>query len=118
MKPEVAQNGRIAGTRITVWDVVHYLEHGRSLEYIAGVLPLSMDELKSAVGFIESNREYVYRVHEQIEERNRRGNPPEIQAKLVESEKRMKQWLENRKVLHAAFAQYTDADGQSPEDHA
>ena len=31
-------NNRIAGTRITVWDITYYLEKGRSPQYIAEVL--------------------------------------------------------------------------------
>jgi uncharacterized protein (DUF433 family) len=78
-------NNRIAGTRITVWDVLHYLENGRSPEYIAGILPITVEQVHGMIRYIEEHKEEVMAVHRQIEERIARGNPPEIQAKLVES---------------------------------
>lgn len=95
-KPEVSATGRIVGTRITVWDVYQYIERGRNLEYIAGLLPLSLGELEAAVEFIEANRDYVVRVHREIEERIRRGNPPEIERKVEQTKRRMEQWLRER----------------------
>ena len=46
-------SNRIAGTRITVWDVVYYLEKRRSLEEIAGILSLSDEQLREARGLLE-----------------------------------------------------------------
>jgi uncharacterized protein (DUF433 family) len=78
-------NNRIAGTRITVWDIVYYLENGRDPEYIAEILPVTVEQVQAAVRYIEEHKEEVMAVHRQIEERNARGNPPEIEAKLAES---------------------------------
>lgn len=90
-------NNRIAGTRITVWDVLHYLEYGRSPEYIAGILPITVEQVRATMRYIEENKEYVMAVHRQIEERIARGNPPEIEAKLVESRAKMRAWLEEHR---------------------
>ena len=76
---------RLAGTRITVYDVVHYLEHGRSPTYIAAVLSLSTAEVRAVMQYIEEHKEEVMAVHRQIEERIARGNPPEIEARLATS---------------------------------
>jgi uncharacterized protein (DUF433 family) len=75
----------IAGTRITVWDITYYLERDRSPEYIAEVLPVTVDQVRAAIRFIEEHKDEVMAVHRQIEARHARGNPPEIEAKLAES---------------------------------
>jgi uncharacterized protein (DUF433 family) len=89
-------NNRIAGTRITVWDITYYLEKGRSPEYIAEVLPVTVEQVRAAIGYIEAHKEEVMAVHRRIEERHARGNPPEIEAKLAESRAKMRAWLEER----------------------
>ncbi len=78
-------NNRIAGTRITVWDITYYLEKGRSAEYIAEVLPITVEQVRAAMKYIDEHKEEVWTVHRQIEERHARGNPPEIEAKAAES---------------------------------
>jgi uncharacterized protein (DUF433 family) len=83
-------NNRIAGTRITVWDVYHYLEGGDwTHEQIAEVLRLSPEQIEAAVRYIEEHKAEVLEVHRQIEERIARGNPPEIEAMLRESHARL-----------------------------
>ncbi|REJ80307.1 MAG: DUF433 domain-containing protein [Planctomycetota bacterium] len=91
------ENDRIDGTRITVWDVFLYLEDGLSPEQIADVLPLSVSQVQAAIEFIDRNREYVLGGHRKIEERNARGNPPEIEEKLVKSRARMEAWRDEHR---------------------
>jgi uncharacterized protein (DUF433 family) len=93
---DIIVNNRIAGTRITVWDVLHYLEYGRSPEYIAGILPITIEQVQATIQYIEVHKEEVMAVHRQIEERIARGNPPEIEAKLGETRARMQAWLKER----------------------
>lgn len=94
-------NDRIDGTRITVWDVFLYLDEGWPAEQIANVLPLTCEQVRTAIEFIEQNCDYVVEGHRKIEERNARGNPPEIQEKLVQSRSRMRAWLEQRRKVRA-----------------
>ena len=47
----------IAGTRITLYDVMDYWVAGRSVEVILTWLPLTEAELQVALDYIESNRE-------------------------------------------------------------
>jgi len=89
-------NNRIEGTRITVWDVLHYLENGRSVAEICRWLPITKEQVAAAIEYINDNREYVMDVHRRIEERNARGNPPEIEEKLAGTRRRMQQWLRER----------------------
>jgi uncharacterized protein (DUF433 family) len=91
-------DNRIAGTRITVWTITHYLEGGDwTLEQIADVLNLSLEQVQAAVDYIEANAEEVWKVHRQIEERNARGNPPEIEKMLEESHARILAWIDESK---------------------
>src|SRR5262245_5955851 len=94
-------NNRIAGTRITVWDIVYYLERGRSAQEIAQILPLSAEQVQAAVRYIEEHKEEVMEGHRRIEARVARGNPPEVEAELNEAHARLMAWLEQRRLARA-----------------
>lgn len=87
---------RIAGTRITVWDVLHHLENDWPRDEIAEVLGLSGQQLEAAVDYIQTHHAEVIKVHQQIDERNARGNPPNVQAKIAAARARRLEWLEQR----------------------
>src|SRR6266508_151760 len=72
----------IAGTRITVYDVMDYHRQGWHHTLIAATLRLSSAQVLEAIRYIEEHREEVTANYQQILERCARGNPPEIQAKL------------------------------------
>jgi uncharacterized protein (DUF433 family) len=86
-------NNRIAGTRITVWDVLHYLETGWSRPEIAATLRLSEAQVDAVARYVEEHKEELMVVHRQIEARKARGNPPEITAKLAQSRTKLQAWL-------------------------
>ena len=86
-------NNRIAGTRITVWDVLHYLETGWSCPEIAATLHLSEAQVEAVAQHIEEHKEELLVVHRQIEARKARGNPPAITAKLAKSRTQLQAWL-------------------------
>ena len=92
----IDSTGRILGSRSTVYEVLHYLEYGRSAEQIAGYANLSLEQVNAAIRYIDANRAAVMAVHRRIEERIARGNPPEILVKLEDTRKRMQLWLEER----------------------
>jgi uncharacterized protein (DUF433 family) len=79
--PVVITNNRIDGLRITIYDVLHYLEAGRSAEEIADILPLTREQIDAVIGYIDEHREEVMATHRRIEDRIARGNPPEIEAR-------------------------------------
>ena len=58
---------RIAGTRITIWDVLHYLEAGWSRPDIAATLHLTEVQVAAAARYIEEHRDEVMVVHRQNE---------------------------------------------------
>jgi uncharacterized protein (DUF433 family) len=89
---------RVAGSRITVWDVFLYLDAGWSAERIANELRLTCDQVQAAIDYIAENREEVEAGHRKIEARNARGNPPEIEEKRKQSRAKMQAWLEQRRA--------------------
>jgi uncharacterized protein (DUF433 family) len=91
-------NDRIVGTRITVWDVYLYVEAGCPVDEIAQELRISTDQVRDAIEFISRNRDYVAAGHQKIEDRNARGNPPEVEAQREKSAEKMRAWLEQRRA--------------------
>ena len=86
---------RIAGTRITIWDVLHYLEAGWSRSDIAATLHLTEAQVAAAIRYIEAHCDEVMVVHRHIEHRKARGNPPDILAKAAKSRAKLQEWLKH-----------------------
>ena len=93
-------HNRIAGTRITIWDVLHYLEAGWSRLEIAATLHLAETQVAAAARYIEDHRDEVMVVHRQIEDRKARGNPPDIVAKAAKSRAKVQEWLTHHHETH------------------
>lgn len=73
----------IAGTRITVFDVMDYLKHGWHRDRIAAMFRLSSRDVQAAIDYIESHREDVEAEYQGILERHRSYRyPPDVQAKV------------------------------------
>lgn len=82
-------NHRIDGLRVTIFDVLHYLEAGRSAEEIADILPLTAEQVAAAIHTIDENREEVMATQRTIEAHIACGNPPEIEARARAGRARM-----------------------------
>src|SRR5262249_31183709 len=73
----------IAGTRITVFDVMDYLKHGWHRDRIAALFRLSSRDVQAAINYIEEHREQVETDYRRILERHRMyRHPPDVQAKV------------------------------------
>ncbi len=72
----------IAGTRITVYDILDYQQMGWHHTAIAGTLRLSSAQVLAALKYIEDHKEAVMEEYQKILARCACGNPPEVQAKL------------------------------------
>jgi uncharacterized protein (DUF433 family) len=74
----------IAGTRITVYDVMDYYKHGWSSDQIAEVFPrVSSNEVQAAIDYIEAHKVEVLTEYQKILDRHHNYNyPPEVQVKL------------------------------------
>jgi uncharacterized protein (DUF433 family) len=85
IEAKIIDRGRgpeIAGTRITVYDILDYYKNGWHRDMIADNFDLSSREVEVAIRYIEEHREEVMADYEKILARHARGNPPELQAKL------------------------------------
>lgn len=81
----IIERGRgpeIAGTRITVYDILDYERIGWPPERTADWLKVTVEEVEAARFYIERHRAELMPEYEKMLERDRRGNPPELQAKL------------------------------------
>ena len=76
----------IAGTRITVYDVMEYLTEGWQTEEIAGLFRVSPPDIKAALDYIDEHRDEVEAEYRRIVKRHRDYRyPPEVQAKVDQS---------------------------------
>jgi uncharacterized protein (DUF433 family) len=85
MSSPIIDRGRgpeIAGTRITVYDVLDYARAGHHHAFIASVLGLSSAQVLAALEYIETHKEEVMADYQKILDRIARGHPPEVQARL------------------------------------
>jgi uncharacterized protein (DUF433 family) len=93
MDAKIIDRGRgpeIAGTRITVYDVMDYLKEGWRYDQIAGLFRLPPDDIQAAIQYIEDHKEEVLNVYHQILARHRNAQyTPEVQAKLVRSREKL-----------------------------
>jgi uncharacterized protein (DUF433 family) len=109
LEAKIIKTGRgpeIAGTRITVYDVIEYYKTGWHRDMIAGILSLSSREVEAAIRYIEEHRDEVMASYEKNMERIRRGNPPELQAKLDAAHER----------LQARLRELREAKGREGQD--
>lgn len=79
----------IDGTRITVYNVLDYSRHGHHHTYIAAVLGISSAEVLAAIKYIEEHHDEVMAEYQEILGRAKRGNPPEVRAKLKQSRRKL-----------------------------
>src|SRR3712207_3963990 len=100
MHAAIIDRGRgpqIAGTRITVYDIMDYLRMDWHHTAIALWLRLSSYQVLAAIEYIEKHREEVEAEYKRILEREARGNPPEIEAKLAGSRAKLQALLAERR---------------------
>ena len=75
----------LAHIRITVFDVLPYLQAGHHATYIASVFGLSTREVEALADYIRQHEAEVLDMNRRIEERIARGNPPEVEARRQQS---------------------------------
>ncbi|HEV3022864.1 MAG TPA: DUF433 domain-containing protein [Pirellulales bacterium] len=85
MHAAIIDRGRgpeIAGTRITVYDIMDCYSEGWHHAAIATTLRLSSRQVIAALEYIESHKEEVEIEFRRMLESDARGNPPDLQMKL------------------------------------
>ena len=85
----------IVGTRITVYDVLDYHQHGWHRDRIAALFRLSSRDIQAAIDYIEAHEADVMADYNRILQRHRNYRyPPDVQAKIEESGKRARTRIE------------------------
>ena len=90
---KVGRTPRIAGSRITVYDVLDYHKTGWHRDEIAALFDLSSRQVEAAIQYIEDHRDDVMAEYQDILARHARGNPPELQPKLEAAHERLQDLL-------------------------
>ena len=103
----------VAGTRITVYDLLPYFLDAAATEaYICRLYELSPEQVAAARAYVLNNLESILAEHLKIEARMATGNPPEVieQAKKTHAAfLSFKQWLAQRDKTAAAGAMAVSA---------
>jgi uncharacterized protein (DUF433 family) len=94
---DVGRGPQIAGTRLTVYDIMDYLRMDWHHTAIAAELRISSDQVLAAMKYIEEHRAEVEAEYQKLLERDAQGNPPEIRAKLEASHAKLQALLEKRR---------------------
>src|SRR5687767_10717523 len=81
----------IAGSRITVYDVLAETQAGGTPEELACWYQLEVAQIRLALDYIEEHREQVLRDDEAIRARHARGNSPEVRERLKQSRARLEE---------------------------
>ncbi len=100
MEAKIIDRGRgpeIAGFRITVYDFLDYHKEGWHPSDIARLFRLTTEQIEIAIEYIEQHKVEVMEVYTRILERDARGNPPELQAKLDAGHERLLAMVEVRR---------------------
>jgi uncharacterized protein (DUF433 family) len=103
----------IIGTRITVYDIMDYLEMGWHHTTIAARLRLSSDQVIAAIEYIKGHEAEVRAEYQKMLERDARGNPPELQAKLDAIRAKYAPLFEELKRKHEAKKRHAQDNGRS-----
>jgi uncharacterized protein (DUF433 family) len=81
----MSSNEAIIDTRITVYDVLDYVLEGWDPARIAMFFRIGSRQVAAAIDHIRENKLQVLTEYIQMLEREARGNPPELQARLAAS---------------------------------
>lgn len=106
-QPMIIDRGRgpeIAGTRITVYDVMDYYKHGWPPSIIAALFEVMPEQVEAAIAYINEHQDEVVPEYQKMLERDAKGNPPEVQAKLEASRGRVTEYLRQRERMKSQEA--------------
>ena len=90
----------IAGTRITVFDIVDYLDEGWHPTAIASFFRISSREVDAAIRYIEEHQVDVRAEYERILSRSAQGNPPELQSRLDAGHEKFLERVQERTYIN------------------
>ena len=117
MGTQIIDRGRgpeIEGTRITVYDVMDYLQEGWRYDQIAGLFRLPPDDIQAAIQYVEDHKEAVMTAYRQILARHRNVQyPPEVQVKLAQNRQKLRAKLAEIQARQSAEIRHASDHGGS-----
>jgi uncharacterized protein (DUF433 family) len=117
MGAQIINRGRgpeIEGTRITVYDMMDYLQEGWRYDQIAGLFRLPPDDIQAAIAYIEAHKEEVMTVYRQILARHQNVQyAPEVEAKLARNRQKLQAKLAEIRARQQAESGHADTHGGS-----
>lgn len=117
MDTPIINRGRgpeIAGTRITVYDVLDYLQAGWRYDQIAGLFRRPPNDIEAAIQYIEDHKEEVMTTYQQILARHRHVQySPEVEAKLARNRQKVQAKLAEIQARHQAESVHGSDHGGS-----
>lgn len=119
MAAEIHDRGRgpeIKGTRITVFDVMEYHCRGRDRTFISTLLRLTSEELDVAIRYIESHRDELMPVYQDMLDFAAQGNPPHVRARLERSGEKLRAF--KRQLEHRASVRQVGTQPGGPDARA
>jgi len=97
----------IHGTRLTVYHIMDFYFAGYTAEAMADFYKLPVGDVQAAIDYIDDHMRELMPHYRQMLERDRRGNPPHIEAILTKSHEklmRLKHDLERKQAREAGDA--------------
>jgi uncharacterized protein (DUF433 family) len=107
---DIGRGPQIEGSRLTVFDVLDYLQADWHPTQIALLFRVSTRQIDAAVRYIDEHRDEEMEQYNRILARSAQGNPPELQAKLDESHEHFQAMARQRR---AAKEKGSDHEGHS-----
>jgi uncharacterized protein (DUF433 family) len=108
---KVGRTPRIAGSRISVYDVLDYHKTGLHRDEIAALFDLSSRQVEAAIRYIDEHRDEVMAEYQKILARHAQGNPPELQAKIDAGHKRFLAMVQAQRVAKSQEARSAGNSG-------
>ena len=99
MHVSVNEHGQIAGTRITVYDVLDYHQAGHHPTFIAATLSLCSEQVAAALRFIEDHRPQVLAEYKKMLKRDKKGNSSILEDKIADSHKKLQKLIRSKKNI-------------------
>jgi uncharacterized protein (DUF433 family) len=88
---------QIASSRITIYDIMDYRKEGWEPRRIAEWFHLKEEEVLAAFRYIDDHKEESEATYQEILERNAQAkNSPDVEAKLVISRQKIREWFTSR----------------------
>jgi len=114
MPVNIDKFGRIDGSRTTIYHVMDYYVERDAPEYIIKWLPLSLEQVHAAFRFIEENKAEVQAKYQKMLDREARGNPQEIEARVAEARRN---WFRKKGLEHLIREDGSCASLQEAAEH-